>query len=239
MAELTRRNLLIGASAAAAAGALSACTGEDRPAARPLAEAPPPAAGGAISARHLAMYGPIYGEPFPIPAVNLAQIKPEFLRTEVADPTGEPPGTIVVDPNGRCLYHVQGGGSAIRYGVGVGREGFAWTGTATINSKQQWPDWYPPKEMLERRPELLPMLTELQSGIGMPGGPSNPLGARALYLWQGGKDTLYRIHGTNEPWSIGTSTSSGCIRLLNHDAIHLYERTPIGTRVVVLPSRLV
>jgi lipoprotein-anchoring transpeptidase ErfK/SrfK len=238
MAEVTRRAFLIGASAVAASG-LSACVTNEGP--RPAAGAPLPAPppGTAATPAHLAMYGPVHGEPFPIPAVNLAQIKPEYLRAEMPDPTGQPPGTIVVDPHARYLYHVQGGRRATRYGVGVGREGFAWSGTATINSKQEWPDWYPPKEMLERRPELLPMLTDLQSGVGMAGGPQNPLGARALYLWQGGKDTLYRIHGTNEPWSIGTSTSSGCIRLLNQDAIHLYDRTPVGTRVVVLPSRLV
>jgi lipoprotein-anchoring transpeptidase ErfK/SrfK len=205
-----------------------------------VAEAPPPAAsGGAPTAQHLAMYAPVSGEPFPVPAVNLAQVKTEFLRAEVADPTGEPPGTIVIDPSARYLYHVQGGRRAVRYGVGVGREGFAWNGTATVKEKRQWPDWYPPKEMLERRPELMEMLTELQSGTGMAGGPNNPLGARALYLWQGGKDTLYRIHGTSEPWSIGTNASSGCIRMLNQDAIHLYDRTPTGTRVVVLPARLV
>jgi lipoprotein-anchoring transpeptidase ErfK/SrfK len=237
MAKISRRAFLLGASATVTATGLSACVSNETPSPNTAARLRPPAGG--ATAAHLVMYGPIQGEPFPIPAVNLAQVKPEFLRAEVPDPTGQPPGTIVVDPHAHYLYHVQGGRRATRYGVGVGREGFAWSGTASVNIKRAWPDWYPPKEMLVRRPELLPMLTRLQSGIGMAGGPHNPLGARALYLWQGGKDTLYRIHGTNEPWTIGTSTSSGCIRLLNQDAIHLYDRTPVGTRVVVLPARVV
>ena len=155
--------------------------------------------------------------------------------------SSEAPGTIIVDPRSRYLYHVLGGGRAMRYGVGVGKQGFAWSGTAIIQDKQEWPDWYPPKEMIQRRPDLRPQLTELQSGIGIPGGPSNPLGARAMYLWQGNKDTLYRIHGTNEPWTIGTSASSGCIRMINQDAIDLYARTATGTNVVVLsaaPARI-
>src|SRR5262249_29469731 len=106
--------------------------------------------------------------------------------------------------------------------------------TATIHNKQEWPDWYPPKEMIERQPEIRRMMSELQSGIGMHGGPRNPLGARALYLWQGNKDTLYRIHGTGERWTIGTSGSS---RMINQDVIDLYERTAVGARVVVLSSR--
>ena len=161
-------------------------------------------------------------------------INPAFLRTRVAYAGSEKPGTIVIDPGARYLYFVEEGGHAIRYGVGVGKEGFAWSGTATIHDKQEWPDWYPPKEMIQRRPDLRGQLSELQSGLGVPGGPSNPLGARAMYLWQGNKDTLYRIHGTNEPWTIGTNVSSGCIRLTNQDAIDLYDRTAVGAKVVVL-----
>jgi lipoprotein-anchoring transpeptidase ErfK/SrfK len=108
------------------------------------------------------------------------------------------------------------------------------TGTATIREKREWPDWYPPREMVQRQPELRRQLTELQSGIGMAGGPLNPLGSRALYLWQGNKDTLFRIHGTVEPWTIGRSVSSGCIRMIDQDVIDLYQRTPIGAKVVVL-----
>jgi lipoprotein-anchoring transpeptidase ErfK/SrfK len=185
---------------------------------------------------YAAIYGPVEGDLFPVPAVDLRKIDPAFLRAEVDYPTSEPPGTIVVDPHAHYLYHVGEDGRAMRYGVGVGRQGFSWAGDATINSKQMWPDWYPPKEMIERQPELRAKLATLQSGIGMKGGPGNPLGARAMYLWQGGKDTLYRIHGTVEPWTIGKSVSSGCIRMINQDAIDLYNRTPEGTRVVVIGS---
>jgi lipoprotein-anchoring transpeptidase ErfK/SrfK len=117
----------------------------------------------------------------------------------------------------------------------VGGEGFGWSGLATVHSKQEWPDWYPPKEMLERRPDLQEAVKELQGGLGVPGGPENPLGARAMYLWQGNKDTLYRIHGTNEPWTIGQNVSAGCMRMTNEDVVDLYDRTAIGTKVVVLP----
>ena len=108
---------------------------------------------------------------------------------------------------------------------------------AVIHDKQEWPDWYPPKEMIQRQPELARQMSELRGGLGMPGGPRNPLGARAIYLWQGNKDTLFRIHGTVEPWTIGKSVSSGCIRMINQDVIDLYQRTPVGSRVVVLSAR--
>src|ERR1700733_2112726 len=158
---------------------------------------------------------------------------PAFARTVVAYPSRERPGTIIVDPGSHFLYLVQGGGQAIRYGVGVGAEGFVWSGRATVHSKQEWPDWYPPAEMLARKPELRQHMVQLQSGIGMKGGPDNPFGARAMYLWSGNKDTLYRLHGTNEPWTIGTNVSSGCIRLTNEDIVDLYNRTPIGAKVIV------
>ena len=142
----------------------------------------------------------------------------------------------MIDPANHYLYHVENGGRATRYGVGVGREGFVWYGAATIKSKQEWPDWYPPKEMMGRRPDLKKSIVALRSGKGMHGGPANPLGARAMYLWQGNHDTYFRIHGTNEPWTIGSSQSSGCIRMINQDAMDLYQKTPVGTRVVVLAS---
>jgi lipoprotein-anchoring transpeptidase ErfK/SrfK len=186
-------------------------------------------------------YASLYAEvddQFRVPAVNLSQVDPAFLRRTVYYPTREAPGTIIIDPAGHYLYLIQADGKAIRYGVGVGRQGFGWSGVANVHDKQQWPDWYPPKEMLARQPELMRHMSELQSGIGMPGGLSNPLGARALYLWQGNKDTLYRIHGTNEPWTIGHSVSSGCIRMLNQDVMDLYERAPVGAKVVVLGRRL-
>ena len=121
--------------------------------------------------------------------------------------------------------------------MGVGRQGFGWSGVATIRDKQEWPDWYPPKEMFQRQPEIMRQMQTLQSGIGMAGGPRNPLGARAMYLWQGNKDTLYRIHGTNEPWTIRPDVSSGCIRMFKQDVIDLYERTPLGAKVVAWVAR--
>jgi lipoprotein-anchoring transpeptidase ErfK/SrfK len=165
-----------------------------------------------------------------------SDVDPAYLRQAVQYDTSQAPGTIVVDPANHYLYHVQQGGRAVRYGVGVGGEGFGWSGMATVHDKQEWPDWYPTKETLARKPELRSSMSELPSGRGMPGGPDNPLGARALYLWQGKKDTLYRIHGTNEPWTIGKSVSAGCIRMINQDVVELYDSTSIGAKVVVLPS---
>lgn len=183
-----------------------------------------------------AMYAPIDDDLYPIPGVDLTRINQNYLRKVVPYETSEAPGTIVIDPRSRYLYLVLRDGMAVRYGVGVGRSGFSWSGTAVIKDKQEWPDWYPPKEMFERQPELMEQMGELPGGAGMPGGPGNPLGARALYLWQGNKDTLYRIHGTFEPWTIGTNVSSGCIRMINQDVIDLYNHTPLGTKVVVLGS---
>ncbi len=167
---------------------------------------------------------------------QLTDVDPAYRRKDVQYATREARGTIVVDPAEHFLYFVQEGGRALRYGVGVGGEGFGWSGVAMVHNKQEWPDWYPTSEILQRRPQLRPAMKELQSGQGMPGGSDNPLGARALYLWQGNKDTLYRIHGTNEPWTIGKNVSAGCIRMVNEDVIDLYDRTPVGTKVVVLPS---
>lgn len=180
----------------------------------------------------LSMYGQVPDEPFPIPPVDTTQIDPAFYRRTVVRPEHVPNrvGEIVVDPSNHHLYFVEQGDMCTRYGVGVGREGFGWSGRATIQRKAEWPTWTPPAAMVARDPEARPWAN------GMPGGLDNPLGARALYLYQGGRDTLYRIHGTNAPWTIGTSASSGCIRLLNQDVIHLYGRTPIGTQVTVLSA---
>jgi len=154
------------------------------------------------------------------------QVDPNVsTREEVDDPTGRPAGTITIDTRARKLYLSMGGGRAYEYGVGVGREGFAWKGDAQIGRKAYWPGWTPPKEMLLRRPDL---------PDHMEGGLENPLGARALYLFRGNKDTMFRIHGTNEPDTIGQAVSSGCIRMLNADVIDLYRRVSKGTRVVVL-----
>lgn len=191
----------------------------------------------AVGSQYAALYAAVDTDRFPIPAVRLSDVNPKYFRKIVHYPSNEQPGTIVIDPKRHFLYFIEGGGHAIRYGIGVGRQGFGWSGVATIHNKQEWPDWYPPKEMIQRQPNLMRRLTELQSGLGVPGGPRNPLGSRAMYLWQGNKDTLYRIHGTNEPWTIGKSVSSGCIRMINQDVIDLYERASIGTRVVVLSPR--
>lgn len=184
---------------------------------------------------YASLYAGVPSEPFPIPSVDLSQIGPQFLRTSVSYPNNEAPGTIIIDPRNHYLYFIEGGGRATRYGVGVGREGFGWSGVASIHDKQEWPPWYPPREMLARQPELMRQMSELPSGIGMPGGGRNPLGSRAMYLWQGDRDTLYRIHGTVEPWTIGKSVSSGCIRMINQDVIDLYARAQVGAKVVVLP----
>ena len=133
------------------------------------------------------------------------------------------PNTIIVDTSERRLYYTLPDGTAVKYGVGVGREGFEWTGTNRITRKAEWPGWTPPAEMIKRRPELV------KYAGGLPGGPDNPLGARAMYLGS----TLYRIHGSNEPWTIGQAVSSGCIRMANEDVVHLYDQVKVGTKVVV------
>ncbi len=167
------------------------------------------------------------GRPAPMPVPEAREegigraVDPRFQRQEVAYDGGHRPGTIVIDTPSRFLYLVQPGGRALRYGIGVGRPGFTWSGMKTVSAKREWPDWTPPAEMLRRRPDL---------PRHMAGGPANPLGARALYLGS----SLYRIHGTNEPHTIGQSVSSGCIRMMNEDVMDLYERVPVGARVQVI-----
>ncbi len=216
----TRRSLLLGM----AATTLAACN--SRMEQEPLVTAYAPQ----IDPYYADLYAAIPGEEFPVPAIDLRQVGPEFLRRQVPYPTADRPGTIVVDPDARYLYLVQEGGMAMRYGVGVGKAGFGWSGRARVQYKRRWPRWTPTDNMIMRDPDL-----EQWRG-GMEPGLENPLGARALYLFEGGRDTLYRIHGTNEPWSIGQSMSSGCIRLLNQDIIDLHDRIPTGSPVVVLDS---
>ncbi len=183
--------------------------------------------------RYEETYQPDYADPYGPRATRQASPgdlelgidRRQATAAVVSYPTSERPGTIVVDTRSRHLYLVGGGGRAIQYGIGVGREGFEWRGVARVGRKAEWPRWIPPKDMLRRRPDLPPE---------MDGGLDNPLGARALYLFKGNKDTLFRIHGTNEPHTIGQAVSSGCIRMMNADAIDLYERVSVGTRVVVL-----
>jgi lipoprotein-anchoring transpeptidase ErfK/SrfK len=167
-------------------------------------------------------------DPYKLPRANYSKFAPEFRRAEIGYAGRHRPGTIIVDTAARQLWYVMEGKRAIRYGCAVGRDGFRWAGVADIGRKVMWPKWTPPKEMIERSPE------KAKWKNGMPGGPENPLGARALYLYQNGNDTLFRIHGTNEPGSIGKKASSGCIRMLNQDIVDLFSRAPIGTRVLVL-----
>lgn len=167
-------------------------------------------------------------DPYPLTKFDYGKL-PEAFRPAVVDYTGRQwPGTIIVDTQARQLYLVLQGGKAMRWGCAVGKDGFRWAGLADVARKVMWPRWTPPKDMIARNPDLAKWAS------GMPGGPENPLGARALYLFQNGNDTLYRIHGTREPLSIGKNASSGCIRMVNQDAIELYRRVPIGSRVVVL-----
>lgn len=214
---LTRRAVLAGLPLAVAGCATS------QP---PAAQAP------RFDPAYIAMYAAVPGEPFPVPAVDLNTVDPRYFRREVEYPGNQPPGTIIVDPNARFLYLVLEGGRALRYGVGVGRtEAFNFVGEAVIERKAAWPTWTPTQDMIAREPERYGPYAG-----GLPGGLDNPLGARALYLYENGRDTLYRLHGTNEPWSIGRKVSSGCVRLLNQDIIDLYGRVPLGSRVFVLPS---
>ncbi|KQW21346.1 hypothetical protein ASC80_14755 [Afipia sp. Root123D2] len=159
-------------------------------------------------------------QPGYVPSEAEEQLPPEFQRTMVYYRTTEAPGTIIISTSERFLYVVQGGGRALRYGIGVGREGFQWQGLMTITRKAEWPDWTPPPEMIARQP-YLPRF--------MAGGPGNPMGAAALYLGT----TVYRIHGTNQPQTIGSAVSSGCFRLVNADVADLYHRIPVGTKVIV------
>ena len=157
-----------------------------------------------------------------------ARIDPRYRRQRVRYDGVGSPGSIVVDTNDKFLYSVEGGGWATRYGVGVGQAGLSLKGNASVGHKAVWPSWTPTENMMRRKPRLV------QYAGGVPGGPDNPLGARALYLYRNGQDTMYRLHGTNEPWSIGRAVSSGCVRLLNDDIIDLYERTPVGTSVIII-----
>jgi lipoprotein-anchoring transpeptidase ErfK/SrfK len=180
-----------------------------------------------ISPEYLQMYQAMPDERFPIPAVDLTKIDPVYYRQLVDYAVPETPGTIIVDTPNRFLYLTMEGGKAMRYGVGIGRAGFEWGGRARIQYKREWPTWTPPAEMIARQPEL----EEYRNGMAP--ALDNPLGARALYIFEGGRDTLYRVHGTSEYWSIGKAVSSGCVRLLQQDVIDLYNRVPNGTPIVV------
>ncbi len=178
---------------------------------------------------YVAMYGAHADEAFPLPATDISKVESRFFRQQVDYHRHEAPGTIVIDTANRFLYLVQEGGKAMRYGIGVGKAGLEFEGTARVARKAEWPRWTPTQSMIAREPDRY-----AQYAGGMEPGLTNPLGPRALYLFEGNQDTLYRIHGTSEPWSIGLAVSSGCIRLFNQDIIDLYNRVALDTTVVVL-----
>ena len=174
------------------------------------------------------MYAASRDGEYALPAIPYKKMDSRFRRQRVVNTTGMPAGSILIDPRSHHAYYVFTDDEAVRYGVGVGKAGFEWSGDAIVGRKANWPRWTPPSEMIDR----VPKLAKFRSG--MPGGPDNPLGARALYLYANGRDTLYRLHGTPEWESIGKSMSSGCIRFLNQDIIDLFNRVPVGTRVRVI-----
>ena len=220
----TRRQIFAGLATLSGL-AVSGCVASGPPVRGQAHIAPPPSP---ELSRYLSMYAPLPEEQFPIPAVDLRQVEERYLRRHVDYETNEQVGTVVVDTRTFYLYHVEENGKAMRYGVGLGRQGFEWSGRARIAWKRPWPTWTPPAEMIERQPEL----EEFRHG--MEPGLDNPLGARALYIFEGNVDTLYRLHGTNEVWSIGKAVSSGCVRLLNQDVIHLYGRVANGSPILVV-----
>ncbi len=215
--DMNRRHFIT-MTGAALLPALPACTTTQN------SDAPEPA----LLPVSASSYGAVPSERFPLPAIDIKKVDTRYLRQLVRYRTREVPGTIVVDPNAKFLYLVQPGNKAMRYGIGVGRAGFAWAGRAYVGWKRAWPTWTPPASMIERQPELEKYREGMQPGL------DNPLGARAVYIFQDGRDTLYRFHGTNEPASIGKAVSSGCIRMFNQDAIDLYNRVQTGAAVVVL-----
>jgi lipoprotein-anchoring transpeptidase ErfK/SrfK len=216
--HMTRRSLMLGSVAFGLAGCQSIVPDVTMPV-RPLANVP---------AGLLAMYGPLEDYGVSIESLDLSEVDLGVLRQVVDYTTDEAPGTIVVNTGERRLYLVLESGKALRYGIGVGKEGLAWSGRAVVGRRASWPRWRPTDSMIRRDPR------NAEWAGGMEGGLRNPLGARALYLYRNGRDTLYRLHGTNEPWSIGEAVSSGCIRLFNHDIIDLHGRIADGASVVVL-----
>jgi lipoprotein-anchoring transpeptidase ErfK/SrfK len=211
---LNRRSFLLASAASLGAVGLAGCNTTD----------------GISQAEAAKMYGALPHEKFPVPAVDVSKVDPKYYRQTVRYEADEAPGTIVVDPSNYFVYRIEGDGVATRYGANVGRQGFLWSGDAYVGRKAEWPVWTPPKEMMLRQPE-----TRKYAG-GMPGGLENPLGARTLYLYQNGAYTLYTIYATIDAESIGTNLTSGCTGLLTQDMLDLYERTPVKTKVIVLPA---
>ncbi|ACB93978.1 L,D-transpeptidase family protein [Beijerinckia indica] len=212
---LNRRSFLFGSAVSLGALGLAGCATTDD---------------AMIRAEAAKLYGPVPDKKFPIPAVDVAKIDPKYYRRTVRYDTHEAPGTIIIDPGNYYVYRIEGDGNATRYGANVGRKGFLWSGEAYVGRKGEWATWTPPKEMIERQPEAR------KYAGGMPGGLDNPLGARTLYLYQKGVYTLYTIYSTSDPESIGTGVTSGCTGLLTQDMLDLYSRTPVNTKVIVLPA---
>lgn len=212
--RLNRRSFLFGSAASVGVLGLAGCMSTDAMLRREAA----------------ALYGPVPDEKFPIPATNISKVDPKYFRQTVRYESDEAPGTIIIDPGNYYLYRIEGEGNATRYGVNVGRQGFLWSGNAYVGRKAEWPTWTPPKEMIQREPRAA------EYAGGMPGGPDNPLGARTLYLYQNGVYTLYTIYASRYPETIGTNLTSGCTGVLTQDMIHLYDRTPVDTKVIVLPA---
>jgi lipoprotein-anchoring transpeptidase ErfK/SrfK len=225
--HLDRRHFLTAAGLAAFSTLAGCTTASTKVAVKPEEPAPQPLP--ALPSNEI-MYAALPAEQFPLPAIPYARIDAKYLRQWVDNPTGQPAGTVVVDVGNHFLYYTYPNGRAMRYGVGLGRQGFEWSGTGVIHYKRKWPRWTPPDSMVARQPEL--ERYSIANG-GMDPGPNNPLGARALYIFQNNEDTLYRIHGSPEWRSIGKSVSAGCVRMLNQDVIDLYERVPGKTRLVV------
>lgn len=221
MTGLDRRHFLLG-GVSLLATALAGCATTSPQAT--LAAAPDPV----VPPEIRAAYAAVEDEAFPVRASRMELVPQRFWRQEVIDPTGEKPGTVVVDTNARFLYHVRDDGMATRYGVGIGRAGFEWSGKAHIAYKREWPRWTPPSDMIKREPELE------KYRYGMEPGPDNPLGPRTLYIHQGNVDTLYRIHGNPDERTIGHAVSSGCVRLLPQDIIHLYDNVRSGSPLLVV-----
>ena len=214
LAAFNRRSFLFGSASALGALGLGGCMATE----------------GMSAADAARIYAAVPSEKFPIPAADVSKVDPKFLRQKVRYASKEAPGTIIVDPGNHFVYRIEGDGLATRYGANVSREGFLCSGNAYVGRKAEWPVWTPPKEMMQRQPE-----SRKYAG-GMPGGLENPLGARTLYLYQNGRYTLYTIYATSDPETIGTGVTSGCTGLLSQDMIDLYSRTPVNTKVIVLPA---
>ncbi len=210
----SRRTFLTGSAAGLGALGLAGCATTDD----------------LVRAQAAKLYGPVPDKKFPIPAVDVAKLDPKYVRRTVRYDSREAPGTIVIDPANYYVYRIEGDGNATRYGANVPRKGFLWNGDVYVGRKAEWATWTPPKEMIQRQPEAA------KYAAGMPGGLDNPLGARTLYLYQNGKYTVCTIYATSDPESIGKGVTSGCTGLLTQDMIDLYDRTPVKTKVIIMPA---